>query len=102
MGWSQVDIDRVGDLTAHLAVSGHVQGVGFRRWFARAAGALGVTGWVRNEDSGDVTALLSGDPLRVTLLVRMATAGPSKADVMQVVARPTESSPTSSFEVLDG
>lgn len=39
---------------------GEVQGVGFRWTSQRIAGALGLTGWVRNEDDGSVTLVLQG------------------------------------------
>ncbi len=45
--------------------SGMVQGVGFR-WRARHAASLfGVTGWVRNELSGEVTMELQGSAARI-------------------------------------
>lgn len=43
-----------------LVFSGIVQGVGFRWRARRAAEALGVTGWVRNDWSGTVTMELQG------------------------------------------
>ena len=43
-----------------LVFSGFVQGVGFR-WRARhAAGAVGATGWVRNDSGGTVTMEIQG------------------------------------------
>ena len=35
-------------------LTGRVQGVGFRYFTYRSAQRLGVTGWVRNRDDGDV------------------------------------------------
>jgi len=40
---------------------GQVQGVGFRYTARHAAGALGLTGWVRNEYDGSVSAEVQGD-----------------------------------------
>lgn len=39
---------------------GQVQGVGFRWTSQRIANALGIAGWVRNEDDGSVTLVLQG------------------------------------------
>lgn len=41
-------------------VQGMVQGVGFRYWTMGKAQELGLTGWVRNEADGDVTAHFGG------------------------------------------
>ena len=53
---------------------GEVQGVGFRWTSQRIAGALGLTGWVRNEDDGSVTLVLQGshDQLGAETLARYA------------------------------
>ena len=44
----------------HVTIRGRVQGVGYRMWTEHKAQALGLSGWVRNEPDGAVTALLSG------------------------------------------
>lgn len=44
-----------------LTISGKVQGVGYRRWFAQYAVALGLKGYVQNLASGAVEALLFGN-----------------------------------------
>jgi acylphosphatase len=48
--------------TVRVRVTGRVQGVAYRAWAADAARGLGLSGWVRNEDDGSVTALLSAPP----------------------------------------
>ena len=42
---------------------GRVQGVGFRYKLRHLAASYGVTGWVRNEYDGSVTAQMQGQPL---------------------------------------
>lgn len=44
----------------HARVKGRVQGVGFRYWTEDVAQSLGVCGWVRNCDNGDVEVEAEG------------------------------------------
>lgn len=68
-----------------LTISGKVQGVGYRRWFAQYAVALGLKGYVQNLHSGAVEALLLGDDGVVAELVNRAKVGPNHAAVTDVV-----------------
>ena len=44
----------------HFVVSGVVQGVGFRWYTQRIAKSLGLTGWARNLQNGDVEIVIEG------------------------------------------
>ena len=68
-----------------LTISGKVQGVGYRRWFAQYVVALGLKGYVMNLESGAVEALLLGDDGMVAELVNRAKVGPTHAVVTDVV-----------------
>ena len=68
-----------------LTISGKVQGVGYRRWFAQYAVVLGLKGYVLNLDSDAVEAVLLGDDGVVAELVNRAKVGPSDAAVTGVV-----------------
>lgn len=81
MGESRFDTKR---LTAR--VRGYVQGVGFRYFVRREASALGVRGYVRNLDTGDVEVVAEGDYVRLEQLLHALERGPSAADVEQVEA----------------
>ena len=46
--------------TRRYVVSGRVQGVGFRWFVEREAAQLGIAGWVRNCENGDVEVMATG------------------------------------------
>ena len=45
----------------HCFVSGRVQGVSFRSFTVEKAEKLGLTGWVRNLDNGEVESVVEGE-----------------------------------------
>ena len=61
------------------AVSGTVQGVGFRDGARRRALDLGVRGWVRNEDDGTLALHAEGEPEAVQSLLDYLAKGPRGA-----------------------
>ena len=48
-------------IVRHYIVKGRVQGVGFRWFVHREAGARGLKGWVRNTDAGEVEVMVAGN-----------------------------------------
>ena len=70
--------------TVHI--SGHVQGVSFRFWTREQAVRLGLSGWVRNEPDGSVTALVAGSEGAVRLMLERFWQGPAGAVVADVRA----------------
>ncbi|RWM37120.1 acylphosphatase [Mesorhizobium sp.] len=65
-------------------VSGTVQGVSYRFWTRSEAVRLGLTGWVRNERDGSVTALIAGADAAVATMVDRLWQGPRGALVSRV------------------
>ena len=76
--------DQLEAMTARI--SGRVQGVGFRAWMQTEAGKLGLTGWVRNEDDGSVTALIVGPHAAVSAMMEKLRSGPPGASVSGVAS----------------
>jgi DNA ligase D-like protein (predicted 3'-phosphoesterase) len=64
-----------------VAVTGRVQGVGFRDATLRRARELGVLGWVRNAADGTVAVHAEGEPEAVGELIGFLRAGPHGAAV---------------------
>ncbi len=48
-------------MVLHFLIRGRVQGVGFRWFVHREAAELGLRGWVRNTDTGEVEVLAAGE-----------------------------------------
>ena len=71
-------------ITRHLAITGRVQGVGYRFYTQRKARELGVAGWVRNRRDGSVEAVDQGEAEAVEAMVAWTRRGPPSAIVAEV------------------
>jgi len=65
-------------------ISGRVQGVGFRYFAERAAGRLGLGGYVRNCSDGTVEVYAIGEPSTLEVFKMQLAEGPRSARVMAV------------------
>lgn len=72
------------------AVRGEVQGVGFRDTTLTRAGELGVLGWVRNGEQGEVLVHAEGAEPAVEELVAFLREGPPAAEVAEVEVEPVK------------
>lgn len=71
-------------MTRRYIITGRVQGVGFRWFVEREAGALGIGGWVRNNDNGAVDVLATGTADQLARLRKALERGPRAARVDEV------------------
>ncbi|MFH1687820.1 MAG: acylphosphatase [bacterium] len=69
---------------SQMVITGVVQGVGYRYYCYRRALSLGLTGWVRNEPDGSVTALAEGDRSLVEQFITDLKVGPPSASVTDI------------------
>lgn len=67
-----------------LAITGKVQNVFYRAWFAERAQALGLDGWVRNRADGSVEAVIQGPTEAVKEVVMLAHEGSPASRVEHV------------------
>lgn len=67
-----------------LRMKGRVQGVYFRQSTLEKAEALGVVGWVRNCEDGDVEATAEGSEEALEKFVAWCHKGPASAKVTDV------------------
>jgi acylphosphatase len=73
------------EMTRRYIITGRVQGVGFRWFVEREASAIGVGGWVRNNDNGNVEVLASGTDEQLAKLRARLKQGPRASRVDQVL-----------------
>lgn len=81
-----------------IRVGGRVQGVGFRAWTEREAGALALRGWVRNRADGTVEAAFFGPEAAVAEMVRRCRQGPRWGRVDSLAEEPEMGEPPAGFE----
>ena len=68
----------------HAVISGEVQGVGFRFHARIKARNLGLKGWVRNLDNGNVEAVFEGEEDKVNEMIEWCKEGEHHAIVKDV------------------
>jgi DNA ligase D-like protein (predicted 3'-phosphoesterase) len=80
-------------------VRGEVQGVGYRDAAQRRARELGVMGWVRNGEDGDVLVHAEGSEAAVEEMVAFLRAGPASARVDEVAVEPVKAEGHEQFAI---
>ncbi len=66
-------------------ISGHVQGVWFRASTQDQANNLGITGWAKNLNNGDVEVMACGSEQQLEILHKWLHHGPPHARVEKVI-----------------
>jgi acylphosphatase len=72
-------------MVQHFLVKGRVQGVGFRWFVHREAAEIGLRGWVRNTNDGDVEVLAAGEPDQLKDLMKALGQGSRGSRVDEVI-----------------
>ncbi|HEY9846462.1 MAG TPA: acylphosphatase [Candidatus Caenarcaniphilales bacterium] len=85
--------------SAHVLVSGKVQGVCYRSETVKAAHKLGVAGWVRNLPDGRVEAMLEGPRDAVAAMLHWCHQGSPAAKVSNVAVEYVQPEDLDGFEI---
>jgi len=88
--------------TVHLLIKGKVQGVFYRQTAKETADAEGITGWVRNTNSGDVEVTASGNKEALQAFINWCHVGPARSKVEEVKVTPIPDQLFEKFEVKRG
>ena len=72
--------------TAHVVITGRVQGVWYRAWTVEEARKRQLDGWVRNRRDGAVEAVFLGPTERVAEMIAVCRTGPPLARVDDIQA----------------
>lgn len=82
-----------------VTVHGRVQGVFFRDSCTQESRTRGVAGWVRNDETGSVTAHFEGASSEVEAMVTWCRSGPPRAEVVDLDVRDVEPQGLTGFDV---
>jgi acylphosphatase len=86
--------------TVHLLVKGKVQGVFYRASAKEIAEELGVTGWIKNTEEGDVEITAKGSDAQLQKFIEWCKIGPRRAIVTAVETSELEEASFKGFEVI--
>jgi len=88
-------------IRAHIYIKGRVQGVFYRFWVKKFADKLGIYGWIKNLENGQVEAVFEGEKSKVEKIIEESKKGPRQAGVESVdVSREKAKEIFDSFDIL--
>jgi acylphosphatase len=86
--------------TVHLVIKGKVQGVFYRATARDVANKLGLTGWVKNREDGNVEIMATGGTEELREFHDWCRKGPSKSIVTEVEASSEKEQAFDSFRIV--
>ncbi|MDF2152238.1 acylphosphatase [Vibrio sp. CAU 1672] len=81
-------------------VKGYVQGVGFRYHTSHQGLKLGLTGYAKNLNDGDVEVMACGNPDKIEEFAQWLAEGPRTANVESVIRARASYKPFRGFKIL--
>jgi acylphosphatase len=86
--------------TVNLLIKGKVQGVFYRASARDKAAELGIIGWVKNTQDGNVEIVASGKKEALKKFIEWCHQGPSQAKVTGVTVREVDANNFLGFQIL--
>ena len=84
----------------HLIVSGRVQGVFFRANVRNKANEMGLKGYAKNLENGDVEVVVQGDEGKINELIEFIKKGPGVAEVKGIEIKHKEPENFKNFDII--
>ena len=82
-----------------ITITGKVQGVFFRATAKNVADTIGLSGWVKNMEDGNVCVVISGEKEQVDQFIVWCRKGPDMAEVENVLVEESEEINTGEFVI---
>jgi acylphosphatase len=86
--------------TVHIVIEGKVQGVFFRATAKDVADEIGITGWVKNTEEGNVEIKASGSEDQLQKFITWCKTGPRRAIIINVRVKNIEQEDFDNFGVI--
>jgi acylphosphatase len=86
--------------TVHIEISGKVHGVFFRATAKEMAKLHDISGWIKNNRSGKVEALVTGKEEDIEKFISWCRIGPDRAAVEKVITTEKELQIFDKFEII--
>ena len=86
--------------TVRLIIKGKVQGVFYRAKARDKAEQIGITGWVRNTNDGDVEIMASGEEQLLDQFIEWCHVGPPSSQVTEVIVEHEEERMFDRFRIV--
>ncbi len=85
--------------TFEIIVKGYVQGVGFRYFVQKEAKSIGIKGYVKNLENGDVLIIAQGENYQLEEFVKNVKTKHHYATVKEMLIKDIESSDYDGFTI---
>jgi len=83
-----------------ITIKGKVQGVFFRKCTKEMAEKLGITGWVKNEENGDVTVSIEGEESVCFTMLDWLKSGSPRSEVKSLFIEKQQCKDHQQFKII--